>query len=199
MRLTTVLLGGLASLWIGVPGAVAADMGYPSSFGAPAAPINQPAFFLSEVRLGTFAHDPMSPEKGSADLSGEILFVKPFSIPGSFWDVLLPRPSIGGTLNFAGKTSEAFIGLTWTYDITRSIFVEGEFGGSVNNGKTGDIVPVGHNAMGCNLSFREAASLGYRLNASWSVMGTIEHMSNSGLCTQNRGLTNYGVRVGYTF
>jgi hypothetical protein len=162
-------------------------------------PVTQSTSFLSEVRLGTFAHDPASPEKGSADLAGEILFAKPFTAPGSAWDFLLPRPSVGATINFAGKTSEAFAGLTWTYDITQAIFVEGEFGGSVNNGKTGSVVPRGHNAMGCNASFRESGSLGYRFNANWSIMATIEHMSNAGLCNQNRGLTNYGARIGYTF
>jgi lipid A 3-O-deacylase len=203
MRLMTALTGGLAASMLASllasPCALAADLGYPSSFGTPAAPIAQSPYFLSEVRLGTFAHDPMSPESGSADLAGEILFAKPFTIPGSPWDFLLPRPSIGATINFAGKTSQAFAGLTWTYDITKSIFVEGEFGGSVNNGKTNAIVPVGHNAMGCNASFRESASVGYRFNANWSIMGTIEHMSNAGLCGQNRGLTNYGARIGYSF
>ena len=57
----------------------------------------------------------------------------------------------------------------------------------------------GRNAMGCNWSFRESGSLGYRLTPAWSVMGTVEHMSNAGFCDENRGLTNAGVRVGYTF
>jgi len=200
MRLKTGLSGVFAVALLAAGPAVAADLGYPTEFGAPAAPIAQaPVSFLSEVRLGTFAHDAASPEKGSADLNGEILFAKPFSEPGSPWDFLFPRPSIGATLNFAGKTSQAYAGLTWTYDITKSIFVEGSFGGSVNNGKTGSIVPPGHNAMGCNVSFRESGSVGYRFTANWSLMGTIEHMSNAGLCTQNRGLTNYGARIGYTF
>jgi hypothetical protein len=30
-------------------------------------------------------------------------------------------------------------------------------------------------------------------------MGTVEHASNAGLCTFNRGLTNFGARLGYTF
>jgi hypothetical protein len=205
MRLRSALISGLAAglLSLSVHSAFtarAADLGYPSSFGPPAAPITQPATpFLSEVRLGTFVHDASSPEQGSVDLAGEILFAKPFSAPGSFWDVLLPRPSVGGTLNFAGKTSQAFAGLTWTYDITESIFVDAEFGGSVNNGKTGVIVPPGHNAMGCNWSFRESGSIGYRINANWDVTATIEHMSNAGACSQNRGLTNYGMRIGYRF
>jgi lipid A 3-O-deacylase len=204
MRVTTGLLGAFAAALLAAAlpaaqGAVAADLGYPTDFGAPAAPIVQASSFLSEVRLGTFAHDPLSPESGSADVNGEILFAKPFNAPGSPWDFLLPRPSIGATVNFVGKTSQAYAGLTWTYDITKSIFVEGSFGGSVNNGKTGAIVPPGHNALGCNVSFRESGSVGYRFNANWSLMGTIEHMSNAGLCSQNRGLTNYGARIGYSF
>jgi hypothetical protein len=180
------------------PGA-AADLPYPSSFGPPTAPPARSFSFLSEVRLGTFVHDAASPEKGSADLAGEILFAKPFTAPNSAWDFLLPRPSFGATINFAGKTSQAFLGATWTYDVTNAIFVEAEFGGSVNNGKTGDVVPPGRNAMGCNVSFREAASLGYRFTANWNITATVEHMSNAGLCSQNRGLTNYGARLGYTF
>ncbi len=30
-------------------------------------------------------------------------------------------------------------------------------------------------------------------------MATVEHMSNAGLCANNRGLTNYGGKIGYTF
>lgn len=193
------LIGGAAAAVLLTQGAFAADIGYPSSFGSPVAPIGQSPSFLSEVRLGTFAHDPASPESGSADLNGEILFAKPFSMPNSPWDFLLPRPMIGGTLNFVGKTSQVYAGLTWTYDITKSIFVEASFGGALTNGKTGDVVPPGHNAMGCKANFHESASLGYRFNANWSIMGTVEHTSNAGLCTQNRGLTNYGARIGYTF
>jgi lipid A 3-O-deacylase len=202
MRLAACLFGSFAAVSLLACGARAADLTYPASFGPPAAPAppaSQAASFLSEVRLGTFAHDPMSPEAGSVDLNGEILFAKPFGDGTGTWDFLIPRPSIGGTVNFAGKTSQAYAGLTWTYDITKSIFVEGSFGGSANNGKAGVIVPPGHNAMGCNVSFRESASFGYRFSENWSLMATIEHMSNAGFCNQNRGLTNYGARIGYTF
>ena len=57
-----------------------------------------------------------------------------------------------------GQDEPSFAGLTWTYDITKSIFVEGSFGGSVNNGKTGTFVPEGRSALGCNVSFRESGS-----------------------------------------
>lgn len=154
---------------------------------------------LSEVRVGGLVHDPASPERGSVDLSGEALFVKPFTSPDPLWNALLPRPDVGGTLNFAGKTSEAYAGLAWDYDVTSRVFVEGAFGGSVNDGHVGKIIPRGYNDMGCNESFRESASLGYRLTQNWSVMTTVEHMSNAGFCPENRGLTNVGARIGYAF
>jgi len=154
---------------------------------------------VSEVRLGGFAHDPGSPERGSADLNGEVLFAKPATSANPILNALIPRPHVGATVDFAGKTSQAYAGATWTYDITNRIFAEATFGGSVNNGKTGNVVPPGFNKLGCNASFRESASLGYRFTEHWSVMGTVEHSSNAGLCAQNRGLTNVGRRIGYTF
>lgn len=172
-----------------------------SSFPSPP-PVSERASALSpisEVRVGVLAHDPLSPEAGSADLSGEVLFVKPYTSTDPLWNFLLPRPNIGGTLNFAGKTSEAYAGLAWDYDVTQKIFLEGTFGGSVNDGHAGMNVPEGYNAMGCNWSFRELGSAGYRLTENWSVMGTVEHMSNAGFCDRNRGLTNVGARVGYAF
>lgn len=155
--------------------------------------------FISEIRAGVFAHDPGSPESGSVDINGEILFAKPWVVADPVWNMFIPRIHLGGTLNTAGKTSFAYTGLTWTFDVWKGIFVEGTFGAAINNGATGYYVPVDRSAVGCNWSFRESGSVGYRFTPNWSVMATIEHMSNAGLCDENRGVTNFGVRVGYTF
>jgi lipid A 3-O-deacylase len=160
----------------------------------------QPEKTPFELRLGGFAHDPQSPEKGSADLNAEILLgdLNP-SAPGSWWNVLILRPQMGATVNFVGKTSALYGGLTGTVFVYHGLFIEASFGGAANDGKAGTNVPPGYNAMGCNLSFHENSSIGYRLSENWSFMGTIEHFSNEGLCDRNRGLTNYGVRLGYSF
>src|SRR5690242_1692396 len=70
---------------------------------------------MTDLRLGIFAHDPGSPESGSVDINGEILFPKWFGADSS-WAVLYPRLHVGGTANTAGKTSTAYAGLTWSYD-----------------------------------------------------------------------------------
>ena len=158
-----------------------------------------PASPVSEVRVGGLVHDPLSPERGSVDLSGEVLFVKPFTLADPLWNALSPRPAIGGTVSLAGRTSEAYAGLAWDYDVTQRMFVEGGLGGSVNDAHPGADPPAGYSALGCDASFRESASLGYRLTPNWSVIATLEHMSNAGLCPPNRGLTNFGAQVGYAF
>lgn len=188
-----------AVLAFGAVSAKAADVPAPSvpMFGA--APASGWRLF-DEVRLGVFAHDPMSPEDGSVDINGEILSARlPLIDPLSKWRWLSPRLHVGGTANTAGDTSHAYAGLTWTADVTEKIFIEGSFGGAIHDGDTGPTAPLDKSELGCSPLFRESGSIGYRVSTNWSVMASIEHLSNAGLCDANRGLTNYGVRVGYRF
>ena len=185
------LIGGILGGILGLTGmASAADLA------ASPAPSASPFGYLSEVRVGGFSHDYRSPERGSIDFNGELLF----GTPGrafTGYDALVPRIHLGTTINFAGKTSHVYSGFTWTYDLTSALFVEATFGGSVNNGVR-YAVP-GRNAMGCPVTFRESASAGLRITTNWSLIATVEHMSNAGLCVENRGLTNAGLRLGYAF
>lgn len=179
-------------------GGMASDL-RPDLFGPGGQPAPRPGL-LSEFRLGLSAQDPWGPESDSANLTGEILFAKPFTTADLFTSYFIPRPHIGGSVNFSGNTSFAYAGLTWTIDITPRVFIEGSFGGAIHNGETSAYtVPVGRAALGCSPLFRESGSIGVRLSANWSLLATVEHLSNAGLCDQNRGLTNIGARVGYSF
>lgn len=156
--------------------------------------------WLSEVRLGVMAHDPVGSEKGTADINGEVLFNVFRKSGASFWDVLVPRAHVGATGNLSGKTSFVYAGFAWTYDIVPWLFVEGAFGGAVHNGPTGPTAPPGLDALGCNPLFHESMSIGFLIAPQWSVMATTEHISNGfGCYGVNKGLTNTGVRVGYRF
>ena len=198
MRASTAIGLSLLVLAAGFTGASATDLKrQPVPAPAPAA-----AGILSEFRFGLSAQDPWGPEgnDGSANLTGEILFAKPFTASDLLTSYFIPRPHVGGSVNFDGRTSFAYAGLTWTFDITPSLFVEGSFGGAVHNGKkevfdsTSD-----RQALGCSPLFRESGSVGVRLSANWNLMATVEHLSNAGACSENRGLTNIGARVGYSF
>jgi hypothetical protein len=199
MRLAGLTLG-LAIAGLAASAAAASDLARRPATPQPMpVPVALQPSFISELRFGAFAHDPWSPEGGSGSLHAEVLFAKPFTPADLFTSYFVPRPHIGGSLNLRGDTSFAFAGLTWTVDVTERVFVEASFGGAVHNGETGRIVPADRSALGCSPLFRESASVGYRLSRNWNVTATVEHLSNGGICHQNRGFTNIGARFGYTF
>jgi lipid A 3-O-deacylase len=183
------LLTLLAGLWSGA--AVAADV---PTLGRSGGVFG----VFSEIRVGAMAHDPASPERGSGDLAFQVLLNRPFATQGG-WAALVPRPLIGGSVNLAGRTSHLHAGLNWTLDLGASFFVEGGLGVALHDGPTGRRVPADRNALGCSAQLRESAGIGYRFDARWSVIASVEHLSNAGLCRRNRGLTNLGVMVGYRF
>ncbi len=192
-----VLAAGVLVLALGA-GAQAADVAPPSNHPSASVLTSPPVGFVSEIRLGAAAQDPSGPESGSGNLTGEILSVRPFTASDPTMNLLIPRLHVGGSLNLDGQTSFGYAGLTWTFDIAPAVFVEGSFGGAVHDGETNPFEPH-RNALGCHALFRESGSIGMRMSPNWSVTATVEHLSNAGLCSNNRGLTNVGVRVGYTF
>jgi hypothetical protein len=198
MRTSPALGLSFLVLFMGSAGAFGSDFKRPANTSPTA---YQPSI-LSEFRFGLSAQDPWGREgaDGSANLTGEILFDKPFTASDLFTSYFIPRPHIGGSLNFDGNTSFAYAGLSWTIDVTPNIFVEGSFGGAIHNGKDSSHPLLDRQSLSCSPLFRESGSVGVRLSANWSVMATIEHLSDGGTCSdENRGLTNVGARVGYSF
>lgn len=153
---------------------------------------------FSEIRIGALAHQVEdSPGEEGVDLNLEVLFDK---LPGDYGNriiqhFLTPRPHIGTSINLNGDTSQLYFGFTWDLRLTERIFFESSFGGAAHNGPHDG--EEGESAFGCGLNFRESASLGYDISDRWNVLVTVDHMSNAGLCDENRGLTNAGVRLGY--
>ena len=153
----------------------------------------------NEVRGGVLYHDLMHRESG-VDINAEILLrwvAVDFTIPGLGTKGML-RPHFGGNLNLSGDTSMVYAGYSLTLDLTDWMFIEGSFGGMAHNGDTSKTTSNSL-ALGCNLMFRESASLGFRINERVNVSAMIEHSSNNGYCSSNNGLTNAGVRLGYAF
>ena len=166
---------------------------------APGAETNSPSL-LSELRFGFSAQDPWGPERGSAAVAGEVVLAKPFTAADLFTSYFIPRPHFGGSLNLGGRTSYAYAGVTWSVDVTPRVFVEGSLGGGVHDGKSHALVPSPTRpAIGCSPVFREAGSVGVRLSGQWSLVATVEHLSDARSCAQDRGLTNVGARFGYAF
>jgi len=153
---------------------------------------------LSEFRFGFSAHDPWGRERGSGALASELLFAKPFTTGDLFTSYFIPRPHVGGSVGLDSRTSYAYAGVTWSVDITPRVFVEGSVGGAVHDSAAQGPLATRH-ALGCSPVFREAGAVGVRLSGQWSLVATVEHLSDRGSCAQDRGLTNVGARIGYAF
>jgi hypothetical protein len=152
----------------------------------------------TEVRLGTAYHGYEGREAGTVDVMvdallpafnlGKALSSEAFSI----------HPQIGADINTQGKTSAAFAGFAAVVHLPAKFKIEADLGGSVNNGKTTSS-DSSRSELGCTVLFREALGIGYQITKEVSVLGFAEHMSNANLCTPNNGITNFGVKLGYSF
>ena len=91
---------------------------------------------LSEFRFGFSAQNPWGPDNGSGAVSGEVLFAKPFEPADLFASYFIPRPHVGGCLDFGGQPSFAYAGLTWSFDVAPRVFVEAALSGAVQNDRT---------------------------------------------------------------
>ena len=151
---------------------------------------------FSEFRFGVLAAD-LEPGGGSDDgvaISGELLTPNRARNLPFIQNLLHPRFHIGAAIHTDDGVNQAYAGLTWDYYLTDTLFVETSFGGAVHDGDTDGNNP---DSYGCTLNFRESVSIGVDITESVSVSATVDHMSNAGLCDQNQGLTNAGVRLGY--
>ena len=159
---------------------------------------------FDEVTLGLLAHDPMrKAEGGTEDISVEV-FTSPIfghRASDSIFDALLdPRLNIGAAINDAGRTSFAYAGPAWRFDVWGPVFVDAELGMSVNNGNTSLTPPPDRLAVGSNVTFHEEGGLGYRLTDHFDIIATAEHISHLGwFGKRNAGVSDFGVRVGYRF
>lgn len=168
---------------------------------------------FSEVRLGVLNHDINfgSGHERGVDIAGELLFASPVPadavasvIPELRW-LLRPRVHVGFLANTSGHTNQGHAGLTWTAPLAAGLFlpgdalvVEGEFGGSVNDGHvTGQDGRA--KALGSNVLFCVAGDIGYLATPHWAIYLEVAHESNAGFARENQGLTQVGVLVGYRF
>lgn len=157
---------------------------------------------VEEVRAGVYAHSccgfGSSKEDGVA-LNGEAVFSSP-----RFLSVLAaPRPVVGATLAPGdGNTDQIYAGLEWRVELSR-FFVAPGLGVAVHNGETDRYDPVADAArvddtifFGCRALFRLAGDVGYRVTDRLSASFHWNHISNAGLCSENEGLDQMGLRIG---
>ena len=153
-----------------------------------------------EFRAGVLAHNPFfRRESGTVDGNLEVLTPKLYQTGDPLLQLLIPRAQAGVTVNFGRYTTLGYGGFAWDYPVTDKIFLEATVGVAGHNGLTRDIGDNRRTVLGCNPLIYSSGSAGYRLTEHWSVMATLQHVSNGGICGRNQGLTHVGGRIGYTF
>lgn len=174
----------------------------------PPPPAPKPALHtVSEVRLGVYAHDayptwlPLEPGNFRfdqiTDVNLEVLFRTP-EIDVFRW-IGSPRPTVGFTASLTGKESLAHLGLTWHVPVFDTpLYLEATAGGAIHNGKlTGTFDRL--RPQGCRVGFYTGLGVGANLTDKITATLSYEHMSNADLCSENFGLSNLGLRIGFKF
>ncbi len=161
---------------------------------------------IEEMRVGVLAQGRYgwSPKiENGASINLELLFKSP-----EFMRVIgAPRPVIGASIaTDRDATSQIYAGVEWRRYLTRGLFVAGMVGGAIHNGETDTFDPIADAARvndtvfyGCRALFRLGTDIGYDLTERVSASFHWEHISNAGLCDDNEGLDNMGLRIGYRF
>ncbi len=160
---------------------------------------------IDEIRFGLYQHDTgLIGTQKEHGVDSELEFLShaltSLSLIGS------PRIVVGGVVNSAGQTDQAYIGLDAQWHFVHgvitpddSFFLEGNVGGSWNDGKT-DVIgtPLEQHwkSHGSHYLIRSGIDLGYSLNSNWSIAISFNHISNAGLASRNEGMNDLGLRVG---
>nr|PZN71110.1 MAG: acyloxyacyl hydrolase [Pseudomonadota bacterium] len=155
--------------------------------------------FIREIKLGALAHDVdglwsgFSRESEAVDLNGEVIFSP--SLP-FLWGAI--RPALGGTINFQGDTSHAYLDARWEIETPSGVFFATGIGAAVH---TGDIhlESPDRKALGSRVLLHVPLEVGVRLDEHHSFSVYFEHLSNANLADENEGIDYLGARYGYRF
>lgn len=158
---------------------------------------------FDEVRGGVLVQGlgPFSPNKeDGAGINAELVFGRLADLKS--FGVL--RPNLGLTVATGDYgTSQIYGGLLWDVDFSRHVFLSAGLGVAIHDGETSfnppDPLINERSYLGCRALIHISADVGYRLTERVSAMIHVDHMSNAGICSENEGLDNTGLRLGYRF
>ncbi|HEV7322740.1 MAG TPA: acyloxyacyl hydrolase [Ensifer sp.] len=169
--------------------------------------IAAPAFaaegVFDEMRFGVTTSIASGDKQEDGVFPSFTVYFDPFDADGATdlgEKLLRPRVYTGAAVATSSNgVNQAYGGLSWTFDMTKRLFVEFGAGGTVHDGDLDN--PNGDGPqLGCRFLFREYAAAGVRLDEHWNVSATIEHASHANLCDgPNNGLTRAGLALGYKF
>jgi len=161
-------------------------------------------FPVEEVKAGVFAHSCCgigSKKEDGVAINAEAVFKSPriFTVLGK------PRPILGVTWTpDSDSTNQLYTGLEWKVKLPARLFIAASGGFAIHDGETDTYDPIADADRvdttvfyGCRVLFRISGDLGYRLTDRVSASLHWNHISNGGLCKNNEGMDQLGVRLGF--
>lgn len=153
---------------------------------------------IREYRVGILAHDVPGLWSGfrlerGVDANVELILSPSVDFLGGSI-----RPAIGGSFNFSGGTSKAYLDARWMFEGRSGWFIDIGIGAAVHNGELDPIEPD-RKALGRRVLFHFPLEVGLRFDGHHSISFFFDHISNGYTATHNEGLDSLGVRYGYKF
>lgn len=162
---------------------------------------------FNEVRLGVYQHD--TGLIGTQKESGVDFSVEALSQPLFSLNILAPRIVVGGVINSEGQTNQLYVGFADQWDFAQSVFapgdaffVEGTVGAAWHDGKidvVGTPLESDWKSHGSRFLIRSGGDIGYRIDSTWSIALSFNHVSNGYFADKNEGMNDIGLRVGMRF
>ncbi|MGE3304007.1 MAG: hypothetical protein AB7M12_12945 [Hyphomonadaceae bacterium] len=166
---------------------------------------------LEEIRFGVMAHNTgiLVPQNGGKEDGVNVHAQLEFSTPGVLRWAFSPRPYVMASVNTAGETSYAAIGLDWRWKFAEGWALEPTLGYAVHDGdidspydkadpRHGPYVED-HLLLGSRDVFRVGFGLTRDLTPRWAAQLQWDHLSHGQILGtgRNEGLDDLGVRLIY--
>ena len=157
---------------------------------------NTPALHTSaqEFKIGVMQHD-FDTKFGHRHEKGQNIIIE--YLFDKTQNFLRAYPHIGTSINNKGYNSSIYTGLTWRIDLGDIFLVEASLGAAINNAERKTAKK--RRALGSNILFRESFAVGFRFAEMHSISVMIDHMSSADIAKPNPGITDIGLRYGYSF
>ncbi len=168
---------------------------------------------VSETYVGVMQHNICVTDCKNADKEDgpTVEFQVSFDSPGFLAWAGSPRPYALASVNVAGETSFAGVGLEWRWNIAENWALEPGFGYVVHDGETNNPFANGtpeaaafaeeHVLLGSRDLFRTSLALTHDFEGPWEGQILFSHLSHGQVLGngRNQGMDQLGVRFGYQF
>lgn len=184
-----------------------------AAFGAAMMLAPQAEAGIDEIHIGVMAHNVCVTDCKNADKEDgpNVELQISFDSPGFLRWAGSPQPYLMASINTAGETSFAGVGLEWRWEFAEGWALEPGFGYVLHDGETTNPFPNGspeaaafadeHVLLGSEDLWRTSIGLTRDLEGPWEMQVFFEHLSHGQVLGEgrNQGLDQIGVRFGYQF